>query len=70
MAGCCFRSTGRSPDDMRDSLAVAAALLERPDLQIGAAPEEAYWLLAPSDRSRDVDRDSQAKVAHARDRAH
>ena len=37
--------TGRAPDDMRDSLAVAAALLDRPDLRIGAAPEEAFWLL-------------------------
>jgi uncharacterized heparinase superfamily protein len=35
----------RDPDDLRGSLAVAAALLERSDLQIGDAPEEALWLL-------------------------
>jgi hypothetical protein len=44
--GALFPIAGRAPDDVRDSLAVAAALLGRPDLEIGAAPEEAYWLLA------------------------
>jgi len=44
--GALFPMAGRAPDDVRDSLAVAAALLGRPDLQIEAAPEEAYWLLA------------------------
>jgi len=44
--GALFPIAGRSPDDVRDSLAVAAALLGRPDLQIEAAPEEAFWLLA------------------------
>jgi len=44
--GVLFPIAGRAPDDVRDSLAVAAALLERPDLEIGPAPEEAYWLLA------------------------
>jgi len=38
---------GRDPDDVRASLAVAAALLERPDLQIGETPEEAVWMLGP-----------------------
>ncbi|HZR22946.1 MAG TPA: alginate lyase family protein [Vicinamibacterales bacterium] len=38
--------TGRRTDDIRDSLATVAALLERPDLQIGPTPEETYWLLA------------------------
>jgi hypothetical protein len=37
---------GRAPDDIRDSLTIAAALVQRPDLQIGRAPEEARWLLA------------------------
>jgi hypothetical protein len=37
---------GRAADDLRDSLATAAALVDRPDLRIGAAPEEALWLLA------------------------
>ena len=38
--------SGRRVDDVRDSLAVAAALLDRRDLQIGSAPEEACWWLA------------------------
>jgi hypothetical protein len=44
--GVLFPIAGRPPDDVRDSLAVAAALLGRPDLEIGPAPEEACWLLA------------------------
>jgi hypothetical protein len=36
---------GRAPDDIRDSLAIAAAIAHRRDLQIGHAPEEARWLL-------------------------
>ena len=38
--------TGRPPDDLRDSLAIAARLLQRPQLSIGGVPEEACWLLA------------------------
>jgi hypothetical protein len=38
--------TPRPADDVRDSLAVAAALLDRPDLQIGQPPEEVCWWLA------------------------
>jgi hypothetical protein len=37
---------GRRPEDIRDSLAVAAALTGRQDLAVGRPPEEAYWLLA------------------------
>ena len=40
--------TGRDVDDIRDSLAVAAALVARPDFAIDRAPEEALWLLGPS----------------------
>jgi hypothetical protein len=36
----------RDLDDIRDSLAVAAAMLARPELAIGGAPEEAWWMLA------------------------
>src|SRR5204862_6573295 len=36
--------TGREPDDARDSLAIAAALLNQPQLQIGTAPEEVLWV--------------------------
>ncbi len=38
--------TGRRFDDARDSLSIAAALLDRPDLQVGELPEEVYWWLA------------------------
>ncbi len=38
--------TRRRPDDLRDSLAIAAALLGRPQLSIGRPPEEVNWLLA------------------------
>jgi heparinase II/III-like protein len=44
-AGALTPLTGRDPDDVRDSLAVAAALVNRPDLPIGPPPEEARWLL-------------------------
>jgi hypothetical protein len=44
--GALFPIAGREPDDVRDSLATAAALLGRPDLEIGPAPEETCWLLA------------------------
>ena len=44
--GMLFPVCGRAADDLRDSLAVAAALVDRPDLRIGPAPEEAFWLLA------------------------
>jgi hypothetical protein len=37
---------GRAPDDIRDSLAVAGALVDRADLRIGQPPEEAFWMLA------------------------
>ena len=36
---------GRAPDDLRDSLAIAAAIVRRRELQIGRAPEEAIWML-------------------------
>jgi hypothetical protein len=44
--GALFPIAGRAPDDVRDSLAVAAALLGQPDLEIGPPPEETCWLLA------------------------
>ncbi len=43
--GALFPIAGRPVDDIADSLAVAAALVNRPDLQIGPAPEEAMWVL-------------------------
>jgi hypothetical protein len=44
--GMAFPLTGRAADDIRDSLAAAAALVARPELRVGPAPEEAFWLLA------------------------
>lgn len=44
--GALFPLTGRRVDDIRDSLAAAAALTGRTDLRIGRVPEEPYWLLA------------------------
>jgi hypothetical protein len=44
---------------------VAAIPLERPDLQIGAAPEETFWLLAHP-RLAPCPRHSSAKGTHAR----
>lgn len=44
--GALFPMTGRPVDDIRDSLAEAAAIVARPDLSIGEAPEEAWWLLS------------------------
>ncbi len=43
--GATMPIAGRAADDWRDTLAVAAALLERPELRVGPAPEEAFWLL-------------------------
>ena len=43
--GMLLPMTGRHPDDLRDSLAIAAALIDRPQLRIGRAPEAARWLL-------------------------
>jgi hypothetical protein len=43
--GSLFPITGRSPDDIRDTLATAAGLIDRPDLAIGPPPEEALWIL-------------------------
>jgi hypothetical protein len=46
---------GRHPADVRDSLAVAATLLDRPDLGIGEPPEEVLWMIG-GDPSRLPDR--------------
>ncbi len=40
---------GRVPDDLRDSLMAAAALVDRPDFRVGEAPEDTFWLLAHPD---------------------
>ena len=45
--GQLFPVCGRSPADASDSLWMAAALLNRPELAVGNAPEEALWMLGP-----------------------
>jgi len=37
---------GRAPDDLRDSLSIAAALTDQPELALGPVPEEALWMLS------------------------
>jgi hypothetical protein len=57
--GTLWRFTDRSCSDVRDSLAVAAAALERPDLAPWGTTEEALWLAGPkiiADRDRDKHR--------------
>ena len=49
--GRCFRFCGRPPSDASDSLSLAAALLQRPDLAVGDPPEETLWMLG-GDRTR------------------
>jgi uncharacterized heparinase superfamily protein len=44
--GMMFPIAGRAVDDIRDSLAVASALVSCPELRIGPAPEEGFWLLS------------------------
>jgi Heparinase II/III-like protein/Heparinase II/III N-terminus len=43
--GLLFPICGRSPDDARDSLAIAAALLSRPELAPDELPEETFWMV-------------------------
>jgi uncharacterized heparinase superfamily protein len=47
--GALFPMTGRDADDTRDSLAIAATLLNHPRLQVGDAPEEVLWILGEHD---------------------
>jgi hypothetical protein len=53
--GMAFPLAGRPAEDVRDSLAAAAALVARPELRVGATPEEAFWLLAHPSLSNEVD---------------
>jgi hypothetical protein len=43
--GRLFPILPREPSDARDTLWVAATLLQRPDLAIGDIPEEVFWML-------------------------
>lgn len=55
-AGVLMPLTGRAPDDVADSLATAAALVDRGDLRIGALTEEALWTLAHPVLRRELER--------------
>jgi hypothetical protein len=48
--GMLFPIGGREPADIRDSLSLAAALIQRPDLAASGPTEEALWMLG-GDRS-------------------
>jgi hypothetical protein len=52
--GSLFPIAGRPPDDIRDTLAVASALLGRLDLAIGPPPEEVLWMLGSEFRFPDA----------------
>ena len=61
--GLLFPICGRAPADVRDSLALAAVLLDRPELSVGEAPEEVFWMLGeepPPLRARPAPRGVQA----------
>ncbi len=45
--GSLFPIGGRAPDDVRDSLAIAAALIDQPGLAVGPPAEEVLWMLGP-----------------------
>jgi hypothetical protein len=45
--GMLWPLAGRECNDVRDSLAVAAVALDRPDLAPWGIPEEAFWIAAP-----------------------
>ena len=60
---------GRATDDIRDSLAISAALTGHFEFQIGSVPEEAYWMLShprlePALRSLDAPRAVPDKAVH------
>ncbi|HEU4938834.1 MAG TPA: alginate lyase family protein [Vicinamibacterales bacterium] len=59
--GMLFPICGRAPADVRDSLSLAAVLLDRPDLAMGAPPEETLWMLG-GDASRPKGRDMTRSV--------
>jgi hypothetical protein len=50
--GMLWPMAGRSCNDVRDSLAVAAAVLNRPGLAAWGVPEEVHWIAGP--RTREV----------------
>ncbi len=51
--GQLFPICGRTPSDARDSLWIAAELLDKPQLAVGDPPEEALWMLGPGEIALD-----------------
>jgi hypothetical protein len=66
-AGALTPIVERDPDDLRGSLAVAAALVNRGDLQIGDAPEELIWLLGPTAHAARITQQSAVASGALRD---
>ncbi len=54
--GQLFPICGRDPEDCRDTLAVAAVLLDRPELAVGPVPEEAFWICGERAAGLDTER--------------
>ena len=61
--GALLPMTGRPVDDLRDSLAIAAALVHRPELQIGDTPEEAMWMGQSAIPNQSAIRNPQSAMA-------
>jgi hypothetical protein len=61
--GALIPIAGRDADDWGDSLAAASALTGRPDLRVGPAPEEPFWLLAHPALSGTLDASRRAPVS-------
>lgn len=64
-AGTLLPLCGRAPDDIRDTLATAAALVGWPDLRVDRAPEESFWMLAHSSLAPTLELSQAAPVRHA-----
>jgi hypothetical protein len=57
--GALLPLTGGPTDDLRGSLAIAAALVGRPDFQIGRPPEEAVWMTGGASSESRIAADSR-----------
>jgi uncharacterized heparinase superfamily protein len=69
---------GRACDDVRDSLAVAAVVLDRPELAAWGIPEEALWIAGPGSAPQSTTAEPRSRlfgttgyfVARGRDGSH
>jgi len=64
-AGSLLPICGRAADDIRDSLATAAALTGRHELRAGETPEESLWLLNHRPLADALERSRSAPIQHA-----